>query len=128
MEEPQKYEYILLMRKPENEHDLQQIKIFRTDSEFGKSRIERYTADGKYIVVGKVTDCILDPAQLRASFNKDTVDELEILHDRMSLIWEIRNGNLDNYYADRNELEELRKQKRKMEMMNQYGQTAEVKN
>ena len=104
MEELKKYEYILLMKKPENEHDLQQIKIFRTDSEFGKSRIERYTADGKYIVVGKVTDCILDPAQLRASFNKD------------------------NYYADRNELEELRKQKRKMEMMNQYGQTAEVKN
>lgn len=116
MEEPQKYEYILLMRKPENEHDIQQIKIFRTDNEFGKSRIKRYTEDGRYIIVGKVTDCILDPAQLRTSFNKDTVDELELLHDRMSLIWEIRNGNLDNYYADRNELEELRKQKRKAEL------------
>ena len=116
MEETQKYEYILLMKKPENEHDLQQIKIFRTDNEFGKSRIKRYTEDGRYIIVGKVTDCILDPAQLRTSFNKDTVDELELLHDRMSLIWEIRNGNLDNYYNDRNELEELRKQKRKAEL------------
>lgn len=126
-EKQRKYEYFMALKKPEKELELPEIRLFKTDSDFLMKRLQRYVAKGEYTIVGKITDCTLIPAQIREGFNKSLLTEIETLYQRAGLIRDILDGELDNYSDDMNELEELRKQKRKMEM-NQYEQTTEVKN
>ena len=110
-EKQRKYEYFMVLKKPENESELLEIRLFQTDSDFKMKRLQRYLENGEYTVVGRITDCTLFPSQIKEGLSKNLLTEIETLYQRAGLIRNILDGELDNYSDDMNELEELRKQK-----------------
>ena len=94
-----KREYILLMECSENRNHIGQIVAIDNSTPAGKEKLQRMIMQGD-IFVGRVTDCMLSPAQLRIGFSRKAKSEAETYSSRLNLIRRVLDGELDDEFTE----------------------------
>ena len=87
------------MEHSENQNHIGQIVAIDNSTFAGKEKLQRRIMQGD-IFVGRVTDCILAPAQLRIGFSRKAKSEAETYSSRLNLIGRVLDGELDDEFTE----------------------------